>query len=386
MSNDQTNKFQSLTGGDLLRHLYRNAIRIAIVTFIVAVVAIGVSLMLPNEFRSSANLMPANTPAIGLDLLTKGSGLGGLAGNLLRTRSSEFDRFLVLLQTHTVKKRVVDTFNLMEVYDTAENQFPLLDAMKRLDANTNFETYDEGNMVIDVWDEDPVRAKEMADFYVQLINEYNIELSTKEASQFREFIGQKYEETLATVDSLQSRTMEFQREFGVIELNTQAGEYISALSAMTAQLYEAELKLKLISENAQESNPLYQRQAQQVSAIRSTLSQMYNNTNPNDVILNYADLPEISTTYVRLMAEAEIQQEMLKFIIPIYENARMEEAKSIPGLVVVDEPYVAERKDRPKRSLIVIGAFMSALLLMIVYYILRLIIHRNRDYIAYIRS
>jgi len=386
MSNDQTNKFQSLTGGDLLRHLYRNAIRIAIVTFIVAVVAIGVSLMLPNEFRSSANLMPANTPAIGLDLLTKGSGLGGLAGNLLRTRSSEFDRFLVLLQTHTVKKRVVDTFNLMEVYETAGNQFPLLDAMKRLDANTNFETYDEGNMVIDVWDEDPMRAKEMADFYVQLINEYNIELSTKEASQFREFIGQKYEETLATVDSLQSRTMDFQREFGVIELNSQAGEFISALSAMTAQLYEAELKLKLISENAQESNPLYQRQAQQVEAIRSTLSQMYNNTNPNDVILNYADLPEISTTYVRLMAEAEIQQEMLKFIIPIYENARMEEAKSIPGLVVVDEPYVAERKERPKRSLIVIGAFMSALLLMIVYYIARLIIHRNRDYIAYIRS
>jgi len=113
---------------------------------------------------------------------------------------------------------------------------------------------------------------------------------------------------------------------------------------------------------------------------------MYNNTNPNDVILNYADLPEISTTYVRLMAEAEIQQEMLKFIIPIYENARMEEAKSIPGLVVVDQPYIAERKDRPKRSMIVIGVFMSTLLLMIVYYVARLIIHRNRDYIAYIRS
>lgn len=386
MPTENQPKPAGLTGGDLIRHIFRNIRRIAIVTILVTVVAVVVSLMLPNEFRSAANLMPANTPAIGLDLLTRSSGLGGLASNLLRTRSSEFDRFLVLLETHTVKKRVVDQFNLIEVYDTGGNQFPLIDAMKRLDANTNFETFEEGNMLIEVWDEDPTRAKEMTDFYVQLINEYNIELSTSEATKFKEFIGDKYSEVMASVDSLQRRTVEFQREYGVIELNTQASEYLGAITAITAQLYEAELKLKLVAENAREENPIYQRQLQQVNALKSTLASMYNNTNPNDVILNFSQLPEISTQYVRLMAEAEIQQEMLKFIIPIYENARMEEAKSIPGLVVVDEPFVAERKDRPKRSLIVIGAFMSSLLLMLVYYAVQLLVHRNREYIAYLRS
>lgn len=386
MQIESSPKPTGLSGGDLIRHLFRNIRRIAIVTVLVTVVAVVVSLMLPNEFRSAANLMPANTPAIGLDLLTRSSGLGGLASNLLRTRSSEFDRFLVLLETHTVKKRVIDQFNLIEVYETSENQFPLIDAMKRLDANTNFETFEEGNMLIEVWDEDPVRAKEMTDFYVQLINEYNIELSTSEATKFKDFIGDKYNEVMASVDSLQRRTVEFQREYGVIELNTQASEYLSAITAVTAQLYEAELKLKLVAENAREENPIYQRQLQQVNALKSTLASMYNNTNPNDVILNFSQLPEISTQYVRLMAEAEIQQEMLKFIIPIYENARMEEAKSIPGLVVVDEPFVAERKDRPKRSLIVIGAFMSALILMLVYYAVQLLVHRNREYIAFLRS
>lgn len=386
MPTENQPKPAGLTGGDLIRHIFRNIRRIAIVTILVTVVAVVVSLMLPNEFRSAANLMPANTPAIGLDLLTRSSGLGGLASNLLRTRSSEFDRFLVLLETHTVKKRVIDQFNLIEVYDTGGNQFPLIDAMKRLDANTNFETFEEGNMLIEVWDEDPTRAKEMTDFYVQLINEYNIELSTSEATKFKEFIGDKYSEVMASVDSLQRRTVEFQREYGVIELNTQASEYLGAIIAITAQLYEAELKLKLVAENAREENPIYQRQLQQVNALKSTLASMYNNTNPNDVILNFSQLPEISTQYVRLMAEAEIQQEMLKFIIPIYENARMEEAKSIPGLVVVDEPFVAERKDRPKRSLIVIGAFMSSLLLMLVYYAVQLLVHRNREYIAYLRS
>jgi uncharacterized protein involved in exopolysaccharide biosynthesis len=383
---ENTPKPTGITGGDLIRHLIRNVRRIAIISVLVTVIAVVVSLMLPNEFRSSANLMPANTPAIGLDLLTRSSGLGGLASNLLRTRSSEFDRFLVLLETHTVKKRVVDKFNLTEVYDTGGNQFPLMDAMKRLDANTNFETFEEGNMLIEVWDEDPTRAKELTDFYVQLINEYNIELSSTEATKFKEFIGDKYTEVMASVDSLQRRTVEFQREYGVIEFDTQASEYLGAISAVTIQLYEAELKLKMVSENARENNPIYLRQLQQVNALKSTLASMYNNTNPNDVILNFSQLPEISTQYVRLRAEAEIQQEMLKFIIPIFENARMEEAKSIPGLVVVDEAFVAERKDRPKRSIIVIGAFMSTFLLMIVYYAIQLLLHRNREYMSYLKS
>lgn len=386
MATDNSPKLAGLLGGDLIRHLIRNIRRIAIVTALVTVLSIVVSLMLPNEFRSSANLMPANTPAIGLDLLTRSSGLGGLASNLLRTRSSAFDRFFVLLETHTVKKRVIDQFNLIEVYDTGANQYPLIDAMKRLDTNTNFETFEEGNMLIEVWDEDPTRAKELTDFYVQLINEYNIELSSTEASKFKEFIGDKYAEVLASVDSIQSRTIDFQRQYGVIEFDTQASEYLGAITAVTVQLYEAELKLKMVSENARENNPIYLRQLQQVNALKSTLASMYNNTNPNDVILNFSQLPEISTQYVRLKAEAEIQQEMLKFIIPIFENARMEEAKSIPGLVVVDEPFVAERKDRPKRSLIVIGAFMSTFLLMIVYYAIQLLLHRNREYMSYLKS
>lgn len=386
MATDNSPKLAGLLGGDLIRHLNRNIRRIAIVTALVTVLSIVVSLMLPNEFRSSANLMPANTPAIGLDLLTRSSGLGGLASNLLRTRSSAFDRFFVLLETHTVKKRVIDQFNLIEVYDTGANQYPLIDAMKRLDTNTNFETFEEGNMLIEVWDEDPTRAKELTDFYVQLINEYNIELSSTEASKFKEFIGDKYAEVLASVDSIQSRTIEFQRQYGVIEFDTQASEYLGVITAVTVQLYEAELKLKMVSENTRENNPIYLRQLQQVNALKSTLASMYNNTNPNDVILNFSQLPEISTQYVRLKAEAEIQQEMLKFIIPIFENARMEEAKSIPGLVVVDEPFVAERKDRPKRSLIVIGAFMSTFLLMIVYYAIQLLLHRNREYMSYLKS
>lgn len=385
-TNDQKSGFTSISGVDILKYWYANRKKIILIPAVFGVLAVIGSLLLPNEFRSTATVFTANTPAVGIDMLSRSSGLGGLAGSLLRTRTSAFDRFLVLLESQTVNRKVIDQFNLIEVYEVTDNKYPLIDATKTLQKNTNFETFEEGYLVIEVWDKDPARAKEMTDFYVQLVNDYNIELATTEATRFREYIEGKYNETLAQVDSLQYRAMEFQKKYGVVEFQAQAEEYMSAVAMATALVLESEVKLKMIGDMAKEENPIYQRQLQELNILRENLNKLYNNENPNDIILNYGDIPEISTNYVRILGEAEVMQELLKYLVPIYENARMEETKAIPGLVVVDAPTIAERKDRPKRSIIVIGVFMSSVFLILVYYAVRLLIYRNRAFIDHIKA
>jgi tyrosine-protein kinase Etk/Wzc len=383
---DQNVQFTAIRGVDIIKFWYKNRIRIILFTALMSVIAIVGSLLIPNEFRSSATVFTANTPAIGIDMLSRSSNLGGLAGSLLRTRTGAFDRFLVLLESQAVNKKVIDHFDLIKVYDVADSEYPMIDAGKILQSKTNFEAFEEGYLLIEVWDEDAQRAKEMADFYVDLVNNYNIELATMEATRFREYIETKYLETMAQVDSLQERTMDFQKKFGVIEFQSQAAEYMSAIAMNTALVMESEIKLKMIGDMTNEDNPMYQRQLKEVQVLRESLDKLYNNANPNDIILNYSDLPEISTGYVRLLGEAEVLSELLKYLVPIYENARMEETKAIPGLVVVDAPSVAERKDRPKRSLIVIGVFFSSIFLILVYYSMRLLVHRNRAFIDHIKA
>jgi uncharacterized protein involved in exopolysaccharide biosynthesis len=161
---------------------------------------------------------------------------------------------------------------------------------------------------------------------------------------------------------------------------------MSAIAMNTALVMESEIKLKMIGDMTSEDNPIYQRQLKEVQVLKESLDKLYTNANPNDIILNYADLPEISTGYVRLLGEAEVLSELLKYLVPIYENARMEETKAIPGLVVVDAPTVAERKDRPKRSIIVIGVFMSSVFLILVYYAVQLLLYRNRSFIDHIKA
>lgn len=245
----------------------------------------------------------------------------------------------------------------------------MLETMKQLDANTAFTVFEEGNMVINVWDQDPQRAKDMADYYVELVNEYNIELSGQEARVFREFVENKYGETELKLDSLTRQSAAFQM-----------------MSQLEGRLLVEEVKLDLLGKTATENNPIYINQKALVDQLRTSMNELNRGASGDGIPRGPSESTEATAKLGRLMAEAEIQQEMLKYIVPLYESAKMEEVKSIPGLVVVDKPFVPERKDRPKRATIVIAVFFSAFILMVVYYTLQLIYRRNRSYFKQLRS
>ena len=67
------------------------------------------------------------------------------------------------------------------------------------------------------------------------------------------------------------------------------------------------------------------------------------------------------------MRDYEIQTRLMEFILPIYEQAKIEEQKEIPVVLVLDKGMPAERKSAPKRAIIVLAAFLISLLLGISY-------------------
>jgi tyrosine-protein kinase Etk/Wzc len=61
----------------------------------------------------------------------------------------------------------------------------------------------------------------------------------------------------------------------------------------------------------------------------------------------------------------------LLFLGPLYEQAKITEAKEIPNFEVLDYAHRPDRKAKPKRVIIVIAAFMFALLSSGVYVLLK---------------
>ena len=87
-------------------------------------------------------------------------------------------------------------------------------------------------------------------------------------------------------------------------------------------------------------------------------------------------MPELVLEYARFFREVELQSRIMEFILPQYEQARMEETKNIPSLQIIDYPQIPINKARPQRALIVISTTLMAFLMSIFYVLLE---YRTRE-------
>ena len=367
----------SISIEEIINYLYINKLKLFGFPFIGAVVVAIASLFIKNEYMAQANLLPSNSPNIGFSLFSDEGGISNLASSLLGGSSNEVNKYYVLLNSHSTTKKVIEKFDLINIYRVEESKYPFIEARNILNENTSFEAKEEGNFIIKVWDINPNRAKKMADYYVELLNEKNTEITTRDARNYREFIEKRYKVSVNKLEQLRKKLVAFQKEYGIIELPTQLQSYFKVIAELTAEKYRAEIQLNMLKNTTSSSNSALIQIQQELFSIEQKLNESYADTSNKDIILNFSELPEISSEYYELVKTLEIELEIQKFILPLYEQAKMEEAKSLPLVNIVDEPYVPERKDRPRRSILVILSGISFFILTTLYFIIKIHLSKN---------
>ncbi|HBZ37533.1 MAG: hypothetical protein CL662_03895 [Bacteroidetes bacterium] len=379
-------KYHSPSSVDVIRFLFSNWKVVLGIPFLVAVIVAVYSLFIPNKFKSTANLLPSQRPSFGLDLFSEDGGLSSIASSVLGGNTDETNRYIVLLSSYSTSKKIIDKFDLINVYEVNGADDEVGEAIKVLNERSTFENLEEGNFIISVLDEDPVRAKEITDYYVQLLNELNTKIVSKDARLYREFLEIRYNQLIGDLDSLQQEYIKFQKQYGVFELPEQVKEYFRLMGLLTAQQLEAEVKLQALSSTVSTSSDVYKTQKVQYEAITKKLNELYNDEDPENIILNFNSLAEVGSEYYDLFFQIEIQTEIQKFLLPLYEQAKMEEAKSLPIVSVIDEPRVALIKSEPRRSIIVIFTGISAFILVTGYMVSRFTYLQNKEFFDSLRS
>jgi uncharacterized protein involved in exopolysaccharide biosynthesis len=372
-------KYTSPSGPEILHHLIRSFKTFIIVFVLVAVGSVIYALSLNDVFRSSANLFPSENRSIGLDVLS-GRGLGALTGGLIGGRNRDIDRLYVLLNSESSKRRVIDEFNLMEVYDTAGERWPMTATMAMLEENTSFRGLQEGNFIIEVWDEDPKRAKEMVEFYVKIVSELSIELAGVEARNYREFIETRYDMSVQTVNDLRTRTREFQETYGIYELPEQVLSNLEIIAGLLGRQIEAEARFEVYKKTLSPQNDLYKSTALEVEILKQQVDKLYNNSNEEQFLISFPELPKIASEYYKLLQDIEVEIQIQRVLLPLYEQARLEEQKALPVVTVLDPPQIAEKKDKPSRAQIVILSLLSAFILLALILIIQLHFSKNKSY------
>ena len=372
-------QIEKIKGLELLSVLLKNRRAVMGSVFGVMVITLLVVFFLvDNIYESTANLFPNRKTEIGLSLLDDSGGLQSIASNFLGARDEESNKFIVLLSSYSVMKQVVDRFDLIEVYDVAGTKFPLEDALDILDERTDFIAHEEGNFTIHVRDKEPARAKEMADYFVQLLNEINTRIETRDASKFREFIEQRYEQSERDLMGLREDYRAIQKQYGVFQLEGQVLQYLNLLGELSVKELEARLQMDYLKETIGVESPVYQQAEVQHRLVEAELTAAYNDENPENFILNFNQLSDVGLQYFELQKRIEIETQIQTFVIPLLEQAKLDEVKNLPVVSIIDAPFVPEEKVFPKRSLIILLTGFSAFILIVLYFWLRLILHKNQ--------
>ena len=320
--------------------------RFIVINFIiVSVVALVISLLLPKYYKATASLLPPKQPDIFGSLGASGSllkGLGGL-GKLggLGQKSSVYNYFAIL-HSRTTMENVVRKFGLISVYDISDSSMEK--TIKALEANVAFEEQSDDNITVEVFDRDPSRAAEMANYFVAVLNEVSIRLGTQEARNNREFVESRVNEARLALRLAEDSLRRFQEESGLI-ISPEQTSGVDAVATLYGMKVKKEIEVAIMKHSVSTDNSSLQQ-------VRAELAELDKKV---------STLPKIGIASLRLYRDVIVQQKILEFLIPLYEQAKIDERKDLPVLLVLDKAVPPERKSKPQRALIVLFASFFAL-------------------------
>ncbi len=322
------------------------------VTFIVTLIAF----VSPKWYKATASVFPADQTDLfsgfdGISSLVKTFSPGGKFASL--TRPAESERYKAILKSENAVMKVIEKFDLTKVYNITN--YPREKTIKVLLSNVNFGITDEGALEIIVYDKNPKLAASMANYFVDILNEINAQLHVQNAKGNREFIEQRYNKNLTDIRVAEENLKSFQLKHGVIAISEQMEASIKTNAEIFGMLTGKEIELSVLKHTLSEFHPNLIKIQTEIDEIKRKLKEMESGTNvsPEEmkILVPLRQAPKLTMDFYRLYRDVEIQYKILQFIMPLYEQAKVEEKRNTPSVVVLDKASVPEQKARPKISL-----------------------------------
>jgi capsule polysaccharide export protein KpsE/RkpR len=329
--------------------------------------SIPIVFLIPVRYKAKAQLMPPDgQQGLGMALMSalssKGAGaLGGIAGDLLGMKNSGA-LFVGVLKSRTVADRLIQEFDLQDLSDDSKIE----DARDDLDDHTDIsEDRKSGLLTVTVWDHDAKRAAAMAQAYVSELDRLVAQVSTSSARRERIFLEGRLHEVKGDLDTAAKRFSEFASKNTAIDIPAQGKAMMTAAAELQGQIIAAESELSGLQQIYADSNVRVRSLKARISELNQELQKIGGDTaNPSNgegmMAPPIRKLPLLGVTYADLYRQNKIEETVFELLTQQYEMAKVQEAKEIPTVKVLDAPVVPTKKSFPPRGiLIAVGTLLG---------------------------
>jgi uncharacterized protein involved in exopolysaccharide biosynthesis len=297
-----------------------------------------VAFMMPPWYLAHAELLPPSEDegGLGLSSLLRGVGLPGVK---IPTEVTPGDVFMVILRSRRLSEQIVEKFNLKQLYKRKLME----DTVKDLKTHTSFDLTDAGTIKISVEDRDKQRAADMTNAYIQYLDQFNREIRSTKGRRTRIFVEGRLNEIKTELADAEQRLTEYQVQHKAVALSRNASSAVSQAATLYARRMALEVRLGVVrgySEGSEEEIQLKQEIAQIDEQMRQ--------------------LPETGLELARLVRDVTALEQVFALLTAQYEDAKINEARDVVTVDVLDPATTPERKSKPRRILIIGAAFLAS--------------------------
>lgn len=321
-------------------------------------------LMPPDPQNSSAATMLAALSGHAGDLLGSVSGVGS---DLLGLKTSGA-LFIGVLRSRTVEDALITRFDLRKLYWIRRWE----DARQELEDRTSLrEDRKSGIIEIRIRDRSPQRAQAMGQVYVEELNRAVNTVSTSAARREREFLENRLNAVKQDLDQAASDFSQFASKNSAIDIPAQGKAMVEAAARLQGALIAAEAQRQALEQIYTPNNVRVRAVQGQVSELRRQLEKLggagvgdeAGKSSEDPLYPSIRKLPLLGVTYADLYRRTKIQEAVYETLTKQYELAKVQEAKEIPAVKVLDAPSYPERRASPPRLLIIAAGTLFCLAL-----------------------
>ena len=362
MMNEQNNMIEKQEGAVyFFSILLRYKVFFMITVFTITAAAIVVALILPKWYSATANVVhPQHSGSSFEGTLSnitsklKDFGLAKLGGG---SGGSAYD-FIVVLDSRSLKDSLIEKFNLMDVYEIEDSSMHI--TREVLESNIEIDLEKEGNYLITIYDKSPQRASEMANETVRLANDIAQKIYNYEASLNKAYLENRMVMTDSILNDLADKIGKYSSKYMIFSPEEQAVAISEAIIELKANIMNQEVVYEMIVSKYGEEDQMAVIQKKLVERLKKQLEEAENKPGfAGD--FSVKDAGKISIPYLKLLAEYETFTKVKAFLLPMLEEAKINELRNTKNLLILDEAIVPEKKSRPKRAVIVLGAFIGSI-------------------------
>jgi len=338
-----------------------------------------VAIFISSRYESVVRLMPPDPQsgsglAMAAATLSGGSagGLGGMASDLLGLKGSS-DLLVGVINSRTVEDKLIQKFDLRKVYGVRRME----DARKNLARWTDISVDRKSQIItITVTDKSPQRAAAIAQDYVEELNRTLAEVSTSSARCERIFLEGRLQAVNKDLEASERDFSQFASKNEAIDIKEQGKAMVDAAATLQGQYIAARSELEGLKQVYADSNVRVRSAQARLAELENQLKKVGGEsdstslekaTQGDSLYPSIRKLPLLGVTYADLYRKTKVQETVFETLTQQYELAKIQEAKEIPTVKVLDSPNIPERKSSPHRTLIALLGAASAFFLGVIW-------------------